>query len=320
MRVDSFGNIGKIRRDGVAFISLRGFVRALLVLFVLLLPASPTSAPAMNVLTQHNDNFRTGANLNEYVLTVSNVSTSQFGKLFTRTVDGEIYAQPLYVNGLMISNNLHNVVYVETEHNSVYAFDADDPAASNALWQVNLGTSVPIADINGCTDLKPELGITGTPVIDLTSNTMYVDAKTKVVTNSVTSYSQRLHALDLVTGQEKFGGPVAIQGSVPGTGTGSVDGPLTFDPLFQHSRAGLLLLSNTVYVAFGSHCDFGNYHGWLFGFNATNLQQTAVFCTTPNAGSNNGGGGIWGSGMGPAADAERQIFSKTGNGTLRTGT
>jgi PKD repeat protein len=296
----------------MALASLRDFVRALQILSVFLLLASPISASVVNVLTQHNDSFRTGANLSEYVLTVSNVSTSQFGKLFSRVVDGQIYAQPLYVSGLTISNKLHNVVYVATEHNSVYAFDADDPAASNALWHVNLGTSVPIADINGCGDLQPEVGITSTPAIDLTSNTMYVDAKTKVGTN----HFQQLHALDLLTGQEKLGGPVAIQGSVPGTGTGSVGGTLAFDPLFQHSRAGLLLLSNTVYVAFGSHCDFNNYHGWLFGYNATNLQQTSIFCTTPNAGSDNGGGGIWGSGTGPAADTDGNIYVTTGNGTL----
>jgi hypothetical protein len=281
MRADSLGSRGNTHWDGTTLLSLRDFLRALQILSLLLLPALATSAPAMNILTQHNDNFRTGANLSEYVLTVSNVNTGQFGKLFTRTVDGQIYAQPLYVSGLMISNSLHNVVFVETEHNSVYAFDADDPAASNALWQVNLGTSVPIGDFSNCNDLQPEVGITSTPVIDLTSNTMYVDAKTKVGT----SHSQQLHALDILTGQEKFGGPVAIQGSVPGTGTGSSGGTLTFDPLFQHNRAGLLLLSNTVYVAFGSHCDYANYHGWLFGFNATNLQQTAIFCTTPNGGA-----------------------------------
>ena len=165
MFVDSFGSMGRTRLGGMALASLRVFAHVLQLLAVLLLLASPKSASAVNVLTQHNDNFRTGANLNEFVLTVSNVSTSQFGKVFTRAVDGQIYAQPLYVNGLTISNKLHNVVYVATEHNSVYAFDADDPVASNALWHVNLGTSVPIADINGCSDLQPEIGITATPVM-----------------------------------------------------------------------------------------------------------------------------------------------------------
>ena len=228
-----------MRQGGSALIWLRVLACLLQILSVVLLSATPTSAPAMNVLTQHNDNFRTGANLSEYILTASNVNTGQFGKLFSRAVDGQIYAQPLYVNGLIISNKLRNVVYVATEHDSVYAFDADDPAASNALWHVNLGASVPIADIEGCDDLQPEIGITSPPVIDLTSNTMYVDAKTKVGSN----HFQRLHALDILTGQEKFGGPVSIQGSVPGTGAGSSGGTLTFDPLYQHSRAGLLLLS-----------------------------------------------------------------------------
>jgi PKD repeat protein len=313
-----FGISGRTRRSRMVLVSLRDFVHLLQLLGALLLLASPPPTFAVNVLTQHNDNFRTGANLNETILTVSNVSTNQFGKLFTRALDGQIYAQPLYVSGLTISNAIHNVVYVETEHNSVYAFDPDNPSPSNALWHVNLGASVPITDFSNCADLQPEVGITGTPVIDLTSGTMYVVAKTKVGSN----HFQKLHALDILTGQEKFGGPVSIQGSVPGTGAGSSGGTLTFDPLYQHSRAGLLLLSNTVYVAFGSHCDYNNYHGWLFGYNATNLQQTAIFCTTPNAGvlasgdSIDGGGGIWGSGMGPAADTNGNIYVTTGNGPL----
>ncbi|MGA2137775.1 MAG: hypothetical protein ABSH14_02835 [Verrucomicrobiia bacterium] len=274
----------------------------------------------MNVLTQHNDNFRTGANLSEYVLTVSNVNAGQFGKLFSRAVDGQIYAQPLYVNGLIISNKLRNVVYIATEHDSVYAFDADDPATSNALWHVNLGQSISINDIEGCDDVQPEIGITSTPVIDLTSNTMYIDAKTKEIAGPVTNVFHRLHALDLLTGQEHFGGPVIIQGSVPGNAMGSVGGTLTFDPRFSHNRPGLLLLSNTVYMAFGSHCDLEDYHGRMFGYNATNLQQTAVFCVTPNGGADSVGGGIWGSGMGPSADADGYIYVTTGNGNFSKNT
>ncbi len=318
MSVDSSRSLGRTRQSEMALALLRDFVHLLQLLTVLFLLTSSASAAAVNVLTQHNDNFRTGANLSESILTISNVGTSRFGKLFSLPLDGQIYAQPLYVNGLTISNNIHNVLYVVTEHNSVYAFDADNPSVSNPLWHVNLGTSVPIADFGTCADLQPEVGITGTPVIDLTSGTMYLVAKTK----AGSSHSQQLHALNILTGQEKFGGPVSIQGSVPGTGAGSSGGVLTFDPLFQHSRAGLLLLSNTVYVALGSHCDFGNYHGWVFGYNATNLQQTAIFCTTPNAGdlasgdTIDGGGGIWGSGMGPAADTNGNIYVTTGNGPL----
>src|ERR1035438_4026129 len=136
-------------------------------------------AAAVNVLTQHNDSFRTGANLSEFVLTTSNVNTGQFGKLYSRRLDGQIYAQPLYVHGLAISNQTHNIIYVCTEHNSVYAFDADNAAASNALWQVNLGPPVPSADLNNCGDLAPEVGITATPVIDLAGGTIYISAKTK---------------------------------------------------------------------------------------------------------------------------------------------
>ncbi len=306
--------MSEIYSESVVSISARDFIRVLRILPVLLLLALPISASAVNVLTQHNDNFRTGANLSETNLTVSNVNSSQFGLLFSRPVDGQIYAQPLYVSGLMISGSLHNVVFVESENDTVYAFDADNPSASNALWQVSLGTAVPIADFGNCADLQPQVGITGTPVIDLSNNTMYVVAKTKVGSN----HFQQLHALNILTGQEKFGGPVSIQGSVPGTGAGSSGGVLTFDPLYQHSRASLLLLSNTVYVAFGSHCDFSNYTGWLFGYNENNLQQTTIFCTTPNAGDGpiDGGGGIWGSGMGPAADAGGNIYVTTGNGLL----
>ena len=273
----------------------------------------------MNVLTQHNDNFRTGANLSEYVLTVSNVNTGQFGKLFSRAVDGQIYAQPLYVNGLIISNKLRNVVYVATEHNSVYAFDADDPTASNALWQVNLGPSVPIADIDGCNDLTPEIGITSTPVIDLARNVMYVKAKTKEIAGTVTNYLHKLHALDTLTGQEKFGGPVVIQGSVPGTGIGNDGTNVFFNAFLQWNRSGILLLSNVVHIAFGEACNTQLYHGWLFGYNATNLQRTAIFNTTPNGGSLSVGGGIWGSGMGPSVDPDGNIYVATANGRLRQG-
>ena len=291
---------------------------ALHLLFVLLLIALPASA--VNVLTQHNDNFRTGANLSEFALTVSNVNTGQFGKLFSRAVDGQVYAQPLYVSGLVISNKLHNVVYVATEHDSVYAFDADDPSTSNALWHVNFGASVPIADIQNCDDLQPEIGITSTPVIDLTSNTMYVEAKTKEIAGSITNYFHRLHALDLLTGAERFGGPVVIQGSVPGNAKGSVGGTLALDTLYSLQRASLLLVSNVVYMGFGSHCDFNDYHGWLLGYNATNLQQTSIFCVTPNGGSQSVGGGVWFSGMGPSADAEGNIYVTTGNGNFSAST
>jgi hypothetical protein len=291
MRDDQYGSGAGCR---AAFIA---------VVFAVLMPIR---AGAVNVLTQHNDNYRTGANLAEFVLNTSNVNTAQFGKVFSRTVDGQMYAQPLYVHAVAISNQFRNIVYVCTESNSVYAFDADSATASNALWQVNLGPPVPIADLNNCDDLSPIVGITSTPVIDPTTGTIYVEAKT--VENG--NYFHRLHALDIATGQEKFGGPVVIQASVPGTADGgTLD---SFNAQHALNRPGLLLLSNVVYVAFGSHCDWGPYYGWVLGYGATNLHQQYVFNATPNAGE----GGIWSSGTGPAADAAGNIYVETGNATF----
>lgn len=270
----------------------------------------PITTSAVNVLTQHNDNLRTGANLNEYVLTTSNVNTAQFGRVFTRAVDGQMYAQPLYVHAVTISNQVRNVVYVCTEHNSVYAFDADNAAVSTALWQTNLGPSVLIADLNNCTDLQPEVGITATPVIDLGTGTIYVDAKTK----EGASFFHRLHALDIASGQEKFGGPVVIQATVPGTADGGT--LVSFNAQHELNRPALLLLSNVVYLAYGSHCDWQPYHGWLLGYGATNLQQQYAFNTTPNGGE----GAIWACGMGPAADANGNIYVVTGNGSFNANT
>jgi hypothetical protein len=293
-------------KQAVRNFSQRFVAAAVIILPLIVLLLLPSRGAAVNVLTQHNNNFRTGANLNEYVLTTSNVNTGQFGKLFTRAVDGAIYAQPLYIHSLIISNITRNVIYVCTEHNSVYCFDADNPTASNALWQVNLGPSVSSSILN-CPDLQPEVGITGTPVIDPVSGTLYVEAKT--LESSI--YIHRLHALDLISGAEKFNGPVVLQATVPGTGDGS--NTVSFVPKLEFNRPGLLLLSNVVYIAFGSHCDIGYYHGWVFGYNASDVQQqVSVFCTTPNGND----GGIWAGGMGPAADSNGNIYVMTGNGTF----
>src|SRR5271165_6854700 len=204
-------------------------------LFVLTIVCTMLSSGQVSVLTQHNDNARTGQNLNETILNTSNVNQSSFGKLFSRTVDGFIYAQPLYVPGLTIQGATHNVVYVATQHNSVYAFDADDPNVPAPLWQVNLGTPVPSQDIcilTGDTnpgdcpyyDISPEIGITSTPVIDTTAGIIYVVSRTKNTSNS--TYHDYLHALDLITGAERLGGPEEIAGQVSGTGTGSQGGIL----------------------------------------------------------------------------------------------
>jgi len=269
-----------------------------------------------SVLTQHNDISRTGQNLNETILTPAAVSSGNFGKLFALPVDGWVLAQPLYMPGLTVGGAAHNVVFVETEHDSVYAFDADTGGAP--LWQASMltaghgaaaaATTDPQSD-TGCGDL-PEYGITGTPVIDPVTGTMYLVSKTYENNYPV----ERLHALDVTTGLEKFGGPVVISASVAGTGTGSSNGVLAFDPKWENQRAGLLLVNGTVYVAFGAHCDFGPFHGWLMGYNAATLARTAVFLSTPNGEAS----GVWMGGAGLAADTENgetRLFLPTGNGT-----
>ncbi|PYV39521.1 MAG: hypothetical protein DMG06_22945, partial [Acidobacteria bacterium] len=267
----------------------------------------------VKVLTQHNDISRTGANLSETNLTVFNVNVNQFGKLFSRTVDGQIYAQPLYVPNVTVPNKgTHNVIYVASMNNSLYAFDADDPNASAPLWQINLGPPVPYQDTTGYTDINPVIGITSTPVIDPSTNTLYCVAKTRENSN----YFQRLHALDLASGQEKFGGPAVIQASVPGTGDGNVNGTVTFSPLRQLNRPGLLLLNGVIYLAFGSHGETFPFHGWVLAYNATTLQRVAVFNSTPNGGL----GAIWQSGQGLVADASGYIYLMTGNGSFNYNT
>jgi hypothetical protein len=304
-------------------------------IFLVLLIASTYPGPTRaqnNVLTQHNDIGRTGANTNETILTPSNVNATTFGKLFSHTVDGYVYAQPLYVSGLTMgsgtaqSGTTHNVFFIATENDSVYAFDADDNGGGNAspLWQVSMidsahgaGSGENPVDYHDVSigDIVPIIGITSTPVIDLSTNTMYVVAKSTVAD---TTFIQRLHALDITTGQEKFGGPATLSASVPGTGTGSSGGTLNWDPKWQNNRASLLLLNGIVYIAFGSHGDNGPWHGWIMAYNATSLRQTGVFCTSPNG----QGSGVWMGGSGLAADVPDpanhpygRMFVPTGNGT-----
>jgi Legume lectin domain/Chitobiase/beta-hexosaminidase C-terminal domain/Bacterial Ig-like domain (group 2) len=277
----------------------------------------------VGVLTQHNDNARTGQNLNETALTPSNVAVSSFGKLFSQTIDGQAYAQPLYVPNIPIAGRTHNVIYVATEGDSVYAFDAD--GASAALWHVSLidaahgvtgETTGNVANDIGptCTDTIPQVGITSTPVIDPSTGTIYVEAKSKRTADG--KYVQRLHMLDITTGAEKSPGPSVITATVPGTGDGG--NTVTFDPLFEHNRPGLLLSNGNVYLAYASHCDQPPYHGWLFAYNASTLAQTAVYVTTPNGvGTNHEtGGGIWMSGAGIAADSTGTIFTAVANGAF----
>ena len=245
------------------------------------------------------------------LLAPSNVNASAFGQLFKAPVDGEIYGQPLYLPNVTVPGfGSHNVVFVVTEHDSVYAFDAD---IGSPLWHVSfLGqgvTTVPAADV-GCAQIAPEIGITSTPVIDPSSGTIYVVAMTKETTGSGVSYVHRLHALDVTSGAEKPGSPTVIQATYPGTGEGGTT--LVFNPKNYKQRPGLLLLNGTIYAGFSSHCDIGVYHGWLMGYDASSLQQTTVYNSTPDA----NGASFWQGGSAPAADAAGNIFIVSANGSF----
>ena len=275
-------------------------------------------AAQVNVLTYQYDNSRAGANVNEIVLSRSNVNPSAFGKLFSYPVDGYVYGQPLYLgNVAIVGKGNHNVVFVVTEHDSAYAFDADSSSAANSapLWQVSFlnasagVTSVPYGD-TGCGQIEPEIGITSTPVIDPSSGTLYLVAMTKEVSGSSVSYVQRLHALDVGSGAEKPGSPVVIQATYPGTGEGG--STLVFNPKNYKQRPGLLLLNGTVYTAWSSHCDIGTYHGWIIAYDARSLQQVAVYNETPNGNM----GSFWAGGAAPAADSSGSIYVVSGNGTF----
>ncbi len=278
--------------------------RALLLLSCLAAPLllALTVAAQPSVTTQHNDNARTGANLHETVLTVNSVK-SNFGKLFELAVDGDIYAQPLYVSKTDAPKLGRNVVYVATMANKVYAFDADQ--MGSALWKISLGPSVSLSNYSGSCpnaglNIRREVGIVSTPVISTTHHTLYVVAFTK----TGTEYRHYLHALDLSTGLEKFNRPTQI----------TAEG---FSSKIQNQRAGLLLANDTVYVTFGSYGDCGDFHGWVFGFNAATLEPLPrVFNTTPNPASGRGGG-IWQAGQGPAADAAGNLYVMSGNGTFQ---
>ena len=288
---------------------------------LLLMQAAPLvqiMSAQVNVPTYQYDNSRAGTNVNEIVLGKSNVNPSVFGKLFSYPVDGYVYGQPLYIGNLPIAGKgTHNVVFVASEHDSVYAFDADSNTGTNSgpLWSVSFlnaaagVTSVPYGD-TGCGQIEPEIGITSTPVIDPVSGTMYVVAMTKEVSGSAASYVQRLHALDVSSGAEKPGSPVAIQATYPGTGEGGT--VLSFDAKNYKQRPGLLLLNGTVYTAWSSHCDSGMYHGWIIAYDAQSLKQVAVYNQSPNGNM----GSFWAGGAAPAADSSGNIYVVSGNGTF----
>lgn len=295
------------------FPAFNGLRSPLLLAFALTLPISAQ----VNVLTYQYDNTRAGANSNETALTKSNVDSADFGKLFAHPVDGVLYGQPLYVANVTIpGKGMHNVVYVATEHDSVYAFDADSSSGANStpLWQIsflnaNGVTTVPASDTN-CGQIEPEIGITSTPVIDATTGTIFLVGMTKETAGSTVSYVQRLHALDITSGAERPGSPVTIQATYPGTGEGGSS--LTFNPKNYKQRPGLLLLNGTVYTAWSSHCDIGTYHGWLIGYDEQSLKQVAVYNETPNGNE----GSFWSGGAAPAVDSSGNIYLVSGNGTF----
>jgi hypothetical protein len=270
--------------------------------------------------TAQYDNARTGAYLNEKTLTPQNVNQRQFGKLFTLKVDGDIYAQPLFLANVPIpGKGRHDVVFIATEHDSVYAFDAHGNPAT-PLWHVSFArdgvTAVPAEDVS-CPFTQPEVGITSTPVIDAKSGTLYVLARTKRTRlPSDKQYLQELHALAVTSGLEKFGGPVEIQASVRGSGEGSENGRLAFEPLRENPRAALLLSNGSVYLTWGSSCDMGPYHGWVMAYDANTLKQRAVFNTSPDADDS----GVWASDTGPASDKDGNVFVATGNGRFDVAT
>jgi hypothetical protein len=267
------------------------------------------------VTTSQYDNARTGANLKETILTPRNVNARQFGKLFTLKVDGDIYAQPLFLPGVEIpGKGVHDVVFIATEHDSVFAFDAAGQPAE-PLWQVSFlkpGVTTVSAREVACPFITPEIGITPTPVIDRDTGTLYVLARTKDSQGMLSGnrFVQRLHALAITTGAEKFGGPVEIKASVKGRGAGSTGGTVEFDPLRELPRAALLLSKGQVYLTWGSSCDVGPYHGWVMAYDGRTLTQTAVFNTSPDAEES----GIWQGDTGPAADSDGNVFVVTGNG------
>ncbi|MGB8131779.1 MAG: pyrrolo-quinoline quinone [Candidatus Angelobacter sp.] len=276
-----------------------------------------TDYPGM--FTYHADKFRSGVNLQEFALTKSTVKSTTFGKVFTRAVDGQIYAQPLYVANLTIAGAKHNVVFVATEHSSVYAFEADGKTTAPFWKRSFINPSARITTIAKPANalIAPEISISSTPVIDTATSTLYV----AVSTSENGSIVHRLHALSLTSGAEKFGGPLKIQGSVPGTYPAiAVNGRVPFVPKQHLQRPALLLLNGNVYIAYGSNGDALPYNGWLFAYSAAGtgvLHQVAVFCTSPDKGAS----AIWQSGDGPAADPSNNIYVATGNGAfdLNTG-
>lgn len=279
-----------------------------------LLLASTCVAQISQVTTSQYDSGRTGANLHETQLTPLTVNASRFGKLASLKVDGDVYAEPLYFAGVDIpGKGKHNVLFVATEHDSVYAFDSDTPG--EPLWKVSFLSdgvkTLSTSDVD-CPFITPEVGITSTPVLDPISGTLYVLARTKESRSFFSSYSfvQKLHALAITTGVEKFGGPAVIDAKSQGRGDGAQNGTVSFEQQRENPRAALLLVNNTVYASWGSSCDAGPYHGWVLAYDAATLKIKAGLNVSPNADDS----GIWAGDVGPAADQNGNVYVATGNG------
>jgi hypothetical protein len=292
---------------------------ALVVLFTSTVFSQSSFDPAQ-VLTYHNDNARSGTNSNETRLTPVTVGSAKFGPLFVLPVDGAVYAQPLYMQGLKINGKVHNVVFAATENNSIFAFDAD--TLGPPLWHANFNygasgatvTPASSVDVN-CTDLQPIIGVTGTPVIDASAGILYAVAKTKEVSGASTRFYYRIHGVNVLTGKEAIA-PITVTASVPGRCGNVHNGNVIFDPLVQAQRPALLLLNQILYIGSASYCDLGSYNGWLLGYDVRSGKQTSVFNTTADDATGTCDGGIWQSGGGPAADASDNIYLLTGNGAF----
>jgi hypothetical protein len=272
--------------------------------------AAASSTPAVDVTTYHNDNARDGLNAQETTLNPTNVNSKTFGLVATYPVDGNVDAEPLYLSNVALGGSTANVLYVATEGDSVYAFNA----SSNAqIWKTSIiGSGETTSDARGCNQISPQIGITSTPVIDRNAGAhgaIFVVGMTK---DSSGNYHQRIHALDLTTGAELSGSPTEITATYPGTGANSTNGKVSFDPGQYAERVGLLLLNGTIYTAWTSHCDIQPYTGWVMGYDETTLKQTTVLNLTPNGSE----GAVWMSGYGLAADTSGNIFFIDANGTL----
>jgi hypothetical protein len=281
------------------------------VLFFGVLAGGPPRAWSQNVLTYHYDNAHDGLNSSETTLTPSNVNYTSFGKLFVLTVDGLVDAEPLYLSAVPITGSgTHNLLIVATENDSVYAFDAD---IGTLIWHIKaLRPGETPSDDRNCNQVTPVIGITSTPVISRppgTNGVIYAVAMSK---DSSGNYHQRLHALDATTGKELYGGPVSIEAKYPGTGDDSSDGYVLFDPAQYEARSALLMLNDTIFIAWTSHCDVRPYTGWIMGYGATTLAQTTVLNVTPNGSQ----GSIWNAGGGLTADNSGNIFFLDANGSF----